>query len=75
MVNDNIHLPREGKWAKLLADPTEPRPGPTFPMLAAEPEKAESPSTPIPVNRTAETNTMPTYKSPDSRAQIDRSID
>src|SRR4030042_5754940 len=62
MVNDKIHFPREGIWAKLFTDPTVPRPGPTFPIVVAEPEKAERPSTPLPVRRPAETNTMPTYK-------------
>ena len=62
MVNDKIHFPAEGTWAKLLADPTVPRPGPTFPIVAAEPERAEMPSTPIAVRRPAEKNTMPTYK-------------
>jgi hypothetical protein len=62
IVNDKIHFPAEGIWTKLLADPTVPRPGPTFPIVAAAPENAERPSRPIAVRRPAEKKTMPTYK-------------
>jgi hypothetical protein len=41
MVAVRIHFPASGIWLKLLMEPTVPKPGPTFPMVEAEPEKAE----------------------------------
>ena len=60
MVKDNVHLPATGMSAKLLIDPTIPNPGPTFPIVAAEPENALRASTPRAVKIRADIKTIHT---------------
>jgi hypothetical protein len=52
------YLPASGIELKLLMEPTVPKPGPTFPMVAAEPLKAERQSTLREDNRTLEMKMM-----------------
>ena len=51
MFIDKSHLPGSGIRLKFPIDPTDPNPGPTPPMVAAEPEKAVRRSTFIKVRR------------------------
>jgi hypothetical protein len=53
------HFPASGIWLKLRKEPIIPKPGPTFPIVAADPEKAERISTPRAVKIRAEKKTMP----------------
>ena len=53
------HFPGTGIWLKLPIEPTVPKPGPTFPIAAAEPENAVRPSTPNAVNKIPERKTQP----------------
>ena len=62
MVAVRTHLPRTGIWPKLLIEPTIPKPGPTFPMVAADPENAVRLSMPSAVNTRLERNTIPIYR-------------
>jgi hypothetical protein len=46
----------------LLIEPTVPNPGPTFPIVAADPEKAVRPSIPSAANKRLEQKTVAKYR-------------
>ena len=53
------HLPAAGIWLKFPRELTRLKPGPTLPMAAADPEKADMISTPMKVNIKPERKTTP----------------